>query len=185
MSKDNRFEKLFEPGRIGQMTIRNRIVMPPMQTNFAAKDGSVGEEIKGYYGARARGGVGLVITEASPIMPGNAYYRPVLATDDKFIPGLSQLAKAIQKHGARAAYQLVDYRTSNMRPECEPVGPSPAGPRGEVQRVVTEDEIADIIAEFAKAALRVKKAGFDGVEIHGAPWLSFGPVYVARLEQTD
>ena len=63
-----KYEKLFEKGKIGKLTIKNRIVMPPMGTGFAAASGEASEEITRYYEERAKGGVGLIITEVCRVM---------------------------------------------------------------------------------------------------------------------
>jgi 2,4-dienoyl-CoA reductase-like NADH-dependent reductase (Old Yellow Enzyme family)/thioredoxin reductase len=167
------FPKLFEPGRIGSLEIKNRLVMPPMATNYASKDGSVTDRQINYYEERSKGAVGLVIVEIScvdaPI--GKGTMRQICIDDDRFIPGLSNLAKAIKRHGARAAIQIhhAGRQTSSVITDLQPVAPSPIPlPGGETPRELTSDEIAALIVRFAEAAGRAKKAGFDGVEIHGA-----------------
>ena len=90
-----RFRKLFEPGVIGEMDVKNRIVMAPMASPIiAADDGSVTGRVKDYFEARAEGGVGLIIVGYTTIdFPVSICGKPRLAIDDdRFIPGLSQLA---------------------------------------------------------------------------------------------
>ena len=84
------FPKLFEPGRIGSLELKNRLVMPPMATNYALKDGSVTQRQIDYYEERAKGGVGLVIVEISCVdsTSGKGAARQIVIDDDKFIPGL-------------------------------------------------------------------------------------------------
>ena len=164
------FEKLFEPGWIGQMKLKNRIVMPPMVTNFTREDRSVSERMKDYYEARAKGGVGLVIVEASSVEHslGARGHGQMYIDDDKFIPGLSELAQVIHKHGAKAAIQI---HHAGRLSDCplQPVAPSPlASKGGRIPRELTIEEIQDLVSRFAQAAARAKKAGFDGVELHGA-----------------
>lgn len=167
------FPKLFEPGRIGSLKLKNRLVMPPMATNFALKDGTVTDRQIDYYEERAKGGVGLVIVEIScvdsPVGKGTA--RQIAIDDDRFIPDLSKLAEAIKRHGARAAIQIhhAGRQTSAQWTGHQPVAPSPIPvPGGEQPRELTLSEIATLVTRFAEAAGRAKKAGFDGVEIHGA-----------------
>jgi len=167
------FPKLFEPGRIGSLELKNRLVMPPMATNYASKDGQVTERQIEYYVERAKGGVGLIIVEIScvdtPVGKGMA--RQIAIDDDKFIPGLGQLAKAIKQHGAKAAVQLhhAGRQTSSKITKHQPVAPSAISTdEGEMPRELTLEEIEALIVRFAEAAERAKKAGFDGVEIHGA-----------------
>jgi len=154
------------------MELRNRVVMSAMVTCFGTEDGCVSERTKNYLGARAQGGVALLIVEATYVHPcGKAYANQLGISDDKFIPGMSELIQAIHKHGAKVAVQLHHggRRAKSEVSGMQPVAPSPlACPGGEIPRELTIDEIEEIIASYAEAALRAKKAGFDGVEIHGA-----------------
>ncbi len=163
---------LWEPFRIGQMELRNRIVMPAMLTRYGSEEGYVTERTKNYYEARARGGAGLIIEEATYVhLRGKSFPNQLGISDDKFIPDLSQLVQTIHRHGAKAAIQLFHGgRTAKSALSLmQPVAPSPlASSGGEVPKELTVDEIAEIVAYFVEAALRAKKAGFDGVEIHGA-----------------
>jgi len=165
--------KLFEPSAIGTMNLKNRLVMPPMVTNFGTKDGYVTDRTKDYYEARAQGGIGLIIVEATCIDApvGKLSYRQLAIDDDKYIPGLRELASAIQKHGARAAIQIhhAGRNTTSAVTGQQLVAPSPIPfPGGEVPRELTIDEVKDTVRRFAEAAGRAKKAGFDGVELHAA-----------------
>lgn len=173
MSTEVEFKKLFEPGRIGRMQVRNRIVMPAMATGFGSEDGFVTQQLKDYYEARARGGAGLVIVEFTCVdFPrGKALRGQLAADDDQYIPGLKQLAGVIQKHGAGAALQLhhAGHAARQAVTHEVPVGASPiARPGGEVPRELTIAEIREIVSKFADAAGRAQAAGFDGVEIHAA-----------------
>jgi len=173
MNESVRLEKLFEPLSIGEMRLRNRIVMSPMVTSFGSSDGHVTEQTIGYYEERAKGGVGLIIVEGtcvdSPI--GRISPYQLVIDDDKFIPGLSDLAHTIQKHGAKAAIQLLHtggFAFSAVT-GLQPVAPSAVPlPGRETPRELTLEEISEIIQCFARAAGRAKRAGFDGVEIHAA-----------------
>ncbi len=183
------FTRLFEPGQIGQMKLRNRIVMPPMVSRYGNRDGFVTERLKNYYEARARGGVGLVIVGASYVHPnGQIRINQLGIGDDKFIPALSELAKIIRKHGAKAAVQL--HHAGRLAQSgitgMQPVAPSsiPKGHflyRGKVgvsdskfilssnmPRELAIEEIAELVISFVEATKRAKKAGFDAVELHSA-----------------
>jgi 2,4-dienoyl-CoA reductase-like NADH-dependent reductase (Old Yellow Enzyme family)/thioredoxin reductase len=164
--------RIWEPFRIGQMELKNRIVMPPMVTRYAADEGYVTERTKNYYEARAHGGAALLIVEATYVHPiGHAFPNQLGISEDGFIPGLSGLVQAIQRHGARAAIQLHHGgRTAKSSLSgMQPVAPSPlAVTGGETPKELNVSEIAEIVAYFAEAALRAKKSGFGGVEIHGA-----------------
>jgi len=164
--------KLWEPIRIGRMELKNRVVMPPMVTRYAADDGFVTERTRNYYGARARGGAGLIIAEATYVhRQGWAFPNQIGISDDKFIPKLSELVDKVHQHGAKIAIQL--HHGGRQAKEAlsglQPVAPSPlpmAG--GEMPREMTVEEIAETVAYFAEAAIRAQKAGFDGVELHAA-----------------
>jgi len=174
--------KLCEPFAIGTMSLRNRLVMPPMITNFATKEGYVTDRTKDYYEARAKGGVGLIIVEATCIDApiGKGACRQLTIDDDKCVPGLRELAGVIHKHGAKAAIQLhhAGRITASSLTGRQPVAPSPtpfpgdelSGVRGksEAPRELTVNEIKEIERRFAEAAERAKRAGFDGVELHAA-----------------
>ncbi len=167
------FPKLFEAGCIGSLELKNRLIMPPMATNFADKDGQVTDRQIAYYAERAKGGVGLVIVEVSCVDApvGKGFSGQLCIDDDKFIPGLSKLAKAIKRNGAKAAIQLhhAGRQTSSRITGHQPVAPSPIASEGEEQpRSLTAEQIGILVEAFAEAASRAKKAGFDGVEIHGA-----------------
>ena len=177
----NRFKKIFEPTDIGQMRLKNRIVMPPMGTNYAEAGGAVSQRMLDYYEARARGGVGLIIVEGSaPGVRCNTYpkgspsYQGSLG-DDKFIPGWRKLTDAAHKHGARIAIQIMHATLENWDGKVVQVGPSSVTVPARVMGVLagpphelTVDEIAERVEWFASAARRAKEAGFDGVEVHGA-----------------
>lgn len=173
MSENTAFSKLFESTKIGSMHLKNRIIMPAMSTTLANKEGLVTDAMKGYYEARARGGVGMVIVEnASVDFPQGRHRLLGLAIDgERTLPGLSDLARLIQKHGARAAVQLhhAGRVTKSQVTGLQPVGPSPlAAPGGEMPRELTLEEIRSIVGHFSKAARLARKAGFEGIEIHGA-----------------
>jgi 2,4-dienoyl-CoA reductase-like NADH-dependent reductase (Old Yellow Enzyme family)/thioredoxin reductase len=164
--------RLWEPFHIGSMALKNRVVMPPMVVRYAADDGLVTERIKDYYEARGKGGVALVIVEATYVHPqGQAFANQLGISDDKFLPGMSELVQAVHRHDTRIAIQLHhggrEARSALMG--TPPVAPSPLpGLAGETPEELTVDQIAEIVSFFARAALRARKAGFDGVELHGA-----------------
>ena len=172
MSDGLRFEKLLKPIRIGQIELKNRIVMPAMGTNLGTRDGFVTERLKDYYEVRARGGVGLIIVEATyVVLVGKTATNLMGISDDKFISGLSEVAEVIHRHGAKAALQLqhggrlsVSWVTG-----IQPVAPSAIPLRGyDNPKELTLVEIEQLPREYAKAAQRAKEAGFDGLEIHAA-----------------
>ena len=143
-----------------------------MGTGHADSNGYVTDSVKNYFEARAKGGFGLVIVEATLVHPeGRGYENLTEIIDDSYIPGLNELVKVIQKHGAKAAVQLqhCGRLTKSALAGAQPVAPSPIpAPGGEMPRELSIAEIEKIIEYFSDAAVRAKKAGFDGVELHGA-----------------
>lgn len=166
---------LLEPLAAGTLMLKNRLVMPPMATSKAAADDSVSQELVDYYAEKSRGGfIGLVITEHCFVSKQgqNRAGQPSVADDSK-IDGLTRLAEAIRANGSRAVMQIshAGGAASAAVTGFEVVAPStissPVGP-GETPRPLTSHEIADVVTRFADAARRVRKAGFDGVELHCA-----------------
>ena len=164
--------RLWEPFHIGRMDIKNRLVMAPMVTRYGSDDGFVTERSRDYYEARAKGGVGLVIVEATHVHRHGRYILNQLSlSDDRFIPGMRQLVEAVHRHGTKIAAQL-HHGGREARSEFHgmpPAAPSPlAGFAGEVPSELSIDEITEIVGYFADAAVRAREAGFDGIELHGA-----------------
>ena len=106
MANSTQYKRLFEPVRIGQMQLKNRIVMPPMGTGFA-EQGHVSQRQLDYYEARARGGAGLIIIEVTaPDLQCHGSPGQLTLGDDRVIPSFQRLADTVHKHGARIAVQL-------------------------------------------------------------------------------
>lgn len=178
MSIKTPFSRLFESARIGEMELKNRIVMPAMGTNLGTPEGYVTGQIKDYYEERAKGGVGLVIVEVTCIdsPTGKTVARQLVVDDDRFISGLSELAEAIHRHGAKAILQLhhAGRGAKSAITHTQPVAPSAipmplvtaVGYEGEIPRELSISEIKDLVSKFGEAGERAKRAGFDGIEIH-------------------
>jgi len=147
---------LFKPFRLGQVEIRNRIVMPPMVTFLANEYGAVTQRMIDYYAERARGGVGLIIIESAYVLEEDRDFGRLGIENPQLQVGLSELAEFIQEQGARAFLQL-NHRGSVLSIH-----------KGKGPDELSLEEIERIIEAFSMAALRAQKAGFDGVEIHGA-----------------
>jgi 2,4-dienoyl-CoA reductase-like NADH-dependent reductase (Old Yellow Enzyme family)/thioredoxin reductase len=164
---------LFTPIKIGTMEVRNRIVMPPMGTGFGAPDGTVTERHLNYYGARAKGGVGLVIAEVTTISAVRKYGMNLPGLfDDGLIPSWKELAKEVHGHGAKLTAQLLDPGPEDLSflSGGQAVGPSPIASRTfrRVPRELSIEEIEGVIDDFAEAARRGREAGLDAIEIHAA-----------------
>jgi dimethylglycine catabolism A len=169
---------LLTPARIGQVEIRNRIVLPPMTTRAADVEGFVTEETIAYYRARVDGGVGLITVEmASPEKAGRHRHRELGIYDDRFLPGLARLVEMIHRGGAKASIQLGHGGGHTRKDICgeTPIAPSPIPhPVFEItfETIVPEEmtkaRIEQTTAAFAEAARRAQRAGFDCIEIHAA-----------------
>jgi 2,4-dienoyl-CoA reductase-like NADH-dependent reductase (Old Yellow Enzyme family) len=166
-------ELIFSPIRIGNLTVKNRLVMASTTTALG-QDGFVSDRNLAYYARRARGGVGTIVTEALHVHQGsNIGYNNLQAHSDAAVPGLARLARAIKDGGAAAIAQVVHVgrQWHSLNSRQAPVSPSPIPSFPvflEHPHELTEEEIAEMVAAFGAAARRVREAGFDGVEIHGA-----------------
>ena len=168
----NSYEHLFSPIQIGTTTVKNRVFMPPISTNLADK-GYVTDELVEHYAARAKGGVGLIITEVTTVEPTYIYLPGDMSIcDDSYIPGWKKLTDAGHQYGAKILPQLFHpaYMAFPIPGTPQLIAPSNVGPyyAKEAPRAVTIEELKVIIRQFGEAAFRVKQAGGDGVEIHAA-----------------
>lgn len=167
-----KYKHLFEPIQIGTKTVKNRIFMPPISTNLANK-GYVTEELIQHYGARARGGVGLIVSEVVTVEPTYIYLPGDMSIhDDSYIEGWKKLFDEVHKYGTVLLPQLFHpaYMAFPIPGTPQLIAPSSVGPyyAKEAPREVTVEELKVIVRQFGEAALRVKAAGGDGVEIHAA-----------------
>lgn len=180
-----RFERLLQPGYIGPVKTRNRIIKTGAgMLMWHEEDLHMREEVKAFYEGLARGGVGLLVVESPTIdYPLGARWRKrYRIDDDKYIQGLSELVEVIHKHGCPAFMQMNHDGPWQSHLPFEPnplfsgppIASSPVSMRSEndfhneVPRELTLSEIEEIIDKFANAAVRAKKAGFDGVDINAA-----------------
>ncbi len=162
-------DSLFDSVKINQLEIKNRIYMPAMHMNMA-RDFEVTDQLIDFYAERARGGVGIITVGYATVDEFSGNSTNIGAHKDEFIPGLQSLAKAIQANGALAAVQINHagrYNFSFFLDGKQAVAPSavPSRMTRETPRELAIDEIKQIIDHFARAALRVKKAGYDAVEV--------------------
>ena len=184
-----RFAKLLEPGQIGPVKTRNRIIKTANGTSFMEADQTVGDRMIAYYARLARGGVGFLVVESCgveyPLGIQHLHYDgdkliggvQLHIENDSYLPGFSRLAEAIHKEGCPCSVQLQhagpwnptgllpkrDTKCASAMTKAELPGPDFAE-----CRAMTKDEIEEQIDIWASAATRVWKAGFDAVEInHG------------------
>lgn len=164
---------LFDPITIGNLRLKNRIVMPPMANRMAGDDGAVLERHIAHYAARAEAQVGLIVVEHAYVERGGRAGETQLGIhDDRLVPGLRRLADAIRAGGAASAIQITHAggRTTAAVAGRQPIAPSAvADPMsGETPRSLSVGQIEALAGAFAQAARRAAEAGFDIIEIHGA-----------------
>lgn len=169
------YKKLFESGRIGNVEVKNRLVMSPMGIGLANLDGTPTDDMIAYYEARAIGGAGLIIPEITRINDGHGagLMRQLSVTKDRHIAPLSKLADAVHKHGTKIFIQLhhPGRETVSALMGGQPVAAPSAIPCKYLQqetRALTTEEIKQLVQQFISGAVRVQKAGCDGVELHAA-----------------
>jgi 2,4-dienoyl-CoA reductase-like NADH-dependent reductase (Old Yellow Enzyme family)/thioredoxin reductase len=165
------YEKFLSPGKIGKLTLKNRSVFPPMGSGYV-EDEQPMERLIDYHVRRVLGGCAMNIVEIAAVHPTSKSPTILGIYDDRFIPGLSRLAKAIKDSGGVACIQLWH---GGRQTSGKPFGGKPVAPSvvtnafiGEEPRALTTNEVEEIIESYGDAAVRAKQAGFDAVEIHGA-----------------
>lgn len=172
--KEDEMSNLLKPLNKGKLTLKNRLVMPPMATSKSEKDGRVCKGILDYYDEKSQGGyISLIIIEHSFItQQGKVSEGQLSVADDSLVEDLKKLSNIIHRNSSKTVMQI-NHAGSAAKESVtgyKPVGPSAvANPRtGNIPKELTKKEIKDIIVQFKNAALRVKESGFDGVEIHSA-----------------
>ena len=156
------------------ITVKNRVVIPPMTETSAFEEGSVNTDELRYFKLHS-GGAGMFISPVANVAEsGKGFEGELSVADDRYLPGLTKMASAMKQNGTKAILQIFHAgRMTNskiLRGE-QPVSASavPSLRQGaETPRALTEDEIAALIEDFGQAARRALEAGFDGVELHGA-----------------
>lgn len=188
------YRHVLQPGRIGPMELRNRIVMPAMDQNACSETGLVTDAVVEHYEDRARGGVGLLILETSAVaypVGATSRHQPSLSGEE-CIPGLTRLAEAVHAHGAAMIVQVCHHgkvaRVDAMEGRDQLVASVPLprpvtdldnitpdelgrlveanGSRVPTQRAATVADLDEVVEMFAAAAARVQRSGLDGVEVH-------------------
>ena len=187
------YNHIFEPLTIRRMTMKNRVMMTPMGTNYAGQNGEINEKHIKYYEQRAKGGTGLIMVEnASISSPEGSNGTTQLRIDhDSYIPGLYNLTETVHKYGTCIGIQINHAGASAMssRTGMQPVSASniPSKDGGEIPRPLEVEEIYDIVKKYGEAAKRAQIAGFDAVEIHaGHSYLLcqfLSPVYNKRTDE--
>jgi len=174
----NKFPKLSEPGRIGNLVIKNRVVKAPQSTGMSNTDGSVSERLIRHYRELARGGTGLIVVEYAFVddIASKSAHCQLGISNIEHIPGLAWLADVIKDNGARAGIQIEHCGRQKFL-GTPPIKSASAIPwpalmqrvgRDAIPEPLTIEEIAEIEEAFGQAALRAVSAGFELIEIHGA-----------------
>jgi len=170
------YPKLFTPGKIGKLEIKNRIVKAPQSTGLSNMDGTVSEKLVRHYKELARGGAGMIIVEYTYIDndASKSAYCQLGISQDEHIAGLSWLASTIQDYGTIAGIQLEHCGRQRFLGTLPIKAPSRIPwpilyeQTGIIPEELTIEEIKQIIKDFGAAAKRAQTAGFDFIEIHAA-----------------
>lgn len=166
-------KNLFSPITIKGKTMKNRLAVAPMVTNYCNEDGTCTEMFSAYHETKAKGGFGMIITEDFAVRPRGKGFKhlPGLWNDEQ-IPGFKEFTKRIHKHDTVLIAQIyhAGRQSSKMvlgeAPQAPSAIPCPFSP--DMPEELSIEEIKKIITEFGDCALRAEKAGFDGIEVHGA-----------------
>lgn len=168
------FTNIAKKGQIGNLEIKNRLVMTAMGVGVGDHSGIVPDEFIEFYTQRARGGAGLIITEITRVnnVHGVGEYDQLSLADDNVIPSFQKLADSVHQYGTKIFAQLHHPgRESHLvlNPSVKELvssSPFPSRIAPEPTRALTIEEIHSLVKDFADAAVRAQKAGLDGVEIH-------------------
>jgi 2,4-dienoyl-CoA reductase-like NADH-dependent reductase (Old Yellow Enzyme family)/thioredoxin reductase len=167
------FPALFQPSSIGKLRLENRLIMNAMGTVLVDGEGNITERMLDYYRARARGGVGLITTQCALVSADATPPFTWAIHNDKSIPGLTRLVECIHEQGAKVSVQLMHYGLLLIFGGYIPEGMSIKVPSitswlvgDKAYEEIGEADIERYVEDFADAALRVKEAGGDAVELH-------------------
>ncbi|MDW7673580.1 MAG: NADH:flavin oxidoreductase [Bacillota bacterium] len=164
--------EVLKPFRLGKVTLKNRVIFPPITTGYGSKLGQVTPELIAYYKPIAQGGAGAIIVEAAVVNPqGRLSFNSIGIWDNPMVDGLSRLAESIKSQGTAAFLQLAHAGPRSMLASKEEQSMSVSEvPFIKSRKPVkmTSANIKGLVEDFVEAAARAQKAGFDGIEIHAA-----------------
>ena len=165
--------KVFEPFKLGNLELKNRMVVSAMVTNYCSPDGRATEKFIAYHEHKARGGWGLIITEDYAVTPtAGGFVRLPGLWEDGQIESHRELTERVHRAGGKIAAQIyhAGRETSSAVTGVQPVAPSPVKEPSmpETPRELTVEEIHELVEQFGDCARRAREAGFDAVEVHGA-----------------
>ncbi|MGA7576676.1 MAG: NADH:flavin oxidoreductase [Desulfobaccales bacterium] len=183
--------ELFEGTSINGMRLANRFVRSATWEGLADRDGAVTPRLIEMMVELAKGEVGLIISGHAFVSPeGQAGPGQLAAFDDRFLPGLREMAGAVHGAGGRITLQLahVGCRANFELSGLEPIGPSALEKDGRPTcRPAAKEELANVVSAFAQAAHRAQQAGFDAVQIHAAHGFLFSqflsPAFNKRTDE--
>jgi 2,4-dienoyl-CoA reductase (NADPH2) len=160
------YKNLFKPLNLNGLRLKNRITMAPLYLGYAAEGGRISRLLLHYYSEMAKSGAAMIMVEnASIAAGGSGSPRTIRCDHNRYLKGLETLADTIRRQKSLAGLQI--NHAGRFAHVSEPVAPSAVPAFGKTPRAVTKRDITTIQKQFAKATLRVKKAGFDLVELHG------------------
>lgn len=168
-----KFRAMFQPIKIGPMTVKNRFVVPPMGNNFANTDGSMSDQSVAYYRERAKGGFGLITIEATVVHEGakGGPRKPCLY-DDTTIESFRRVVEACHEEGAKVSVQLQNAgpegKAKNAGAPITAATSIPSEFGRDIPRELSTEEVYEMIRGYGQAARRAMKAGVDAVEVHMA-----------------
>lgn len=163
-----KYPLLFSSLKVGPLNLKNRLIMTPLFLGYANNDGTISEILLQHYRDMAASGVSMVVTENVVIDFEHSGTRGTLRADkDDYLPDLKELARTIKENGALACCQINHQGRYAWVTTCVSASAVPASMDVPMPVPMEQKQIQDTIKAFAAAALRVKKAGFDAVEIHG------------------
>jgi len=180
------YSHLFSKITVGGKELKNRLTMAPLYLGYAGEGGTVSELFLDHYRLMAKSGVAMVVVENSTVdhPTGSGSNRTLRADTDENLAGLSKLAAVIKGQGAIACLQI--NHAGRFAGIADPaLAPSAVQTFGRMPRALTKDDMRKIAKKFAEAAVRVKKAGFDMVELHGGTGYLLSSFVSPRTNKRD
>ncbi len=166
-----KLQKIFSPGKVGPLQIKNRIMRSATFEGMASKEGEVTDQLVQFYTELAEGGTGLIITGASAVDSRQTVgSRCICLNDDSFISGHKRITEAVHAFNAKIGVQLAHNGRQGSHPSYKPVAPSPIfyKPTNQVPKELNLDEIKVLINKFVAAGLRAYESGYDLIQLHAA-----------------
>lgn len=173
MNKNLKCGAAFAPSKIGNLELKNRLIVPAMVINSSGVDGTATERYIQYHEEKAKGGWGMLITEDYAITPTAGGFRALAGLwSDEQIPSHTAFVNRIHALDTKVCCQIyhAGRQTNSKVNGVQCIAPSPYKdpPSFETPKEMTKEDIEEVIQAYADAAVRAKKCGFDAVEIHGA-----------------